>query len=224
MSARHSRSSVSRPVRTEAAPPDADPDATEGVATLTLHAGECAAEVGHTMVVDLGLTLRPGTADSWSVLVLRCVRNLAWVVLWIGLIVLVVSHRLNDPLTSQLATPTGLLKAAGTPLFGVALALVLRVAVAVVALALAAPLALRIPWGAGKGEVEVASERWNRWVVDRWQLASALRSARWTFAVRSVAVERVGPAGKVLTRCETVLGVMAYVIFTGFVILAIVAA
>ncbi|MEI8082001.1 MAG: hypothetical protein WCI74_09175, partial [Actinomycetes bacterium] len=91
--------------------------------------------------IDPSLTLRPSDGDPRTLLVLRCLRPLSFVLLWIGLIIAIANNRFDAQLADQLRTPGALVGSLTTPLAGVALALVLRAAVGIVAFLLAVPLA-----------------------------------------------------------------------------------
>ena len=144
--------------------------------------------------------VRPGRADARNLLAVWFIRKSFYALIAIGLIGAVVSRRVDDvgvdvtsweSVTSEIASP----------MIGLALGLLARLGSGFVALWLAYPLArsyevglsARTGFGSGIG----------KW-LDRLQLARAFRALRWTHHVRQVALQRLGPSGRWVSRVDPV--------------------
>jgi hypothetical protein len=135
------------------------------------------------------------------------------VLLWIGSTVAIAANRIDAHLVDQLRTPSAVLSSLTTPLAGMALAVALRAIVGILAFLLAVPLASAHLTLSGSQD----RSRFRR-MTDQWRLASALRAIRSTWAVRDVAESRLGTTGRILTRCETALMVLANVTFVAMIV------
>ncbi len=163
--------------------------------------------------VQPGAALRSGRADAVVVLVLWAVRRAFWPLLLVGMSVAWTSGRLDEGAVAGLTSPVELLDALLSPLAGVAAAVLLRIAVAWLALAAAWPLSR---WT----HTRAAGPWWRsyRRLVDRWRLAQAYRSLRWTWGVRDEAIERAGTLGHRLGLAVPVSTWATVVAAVGFVV------
>lgn len=161
--------------------------------------------------LDPAVALRHGKADPAAVLVLWCLRKAFYPLLWLGLLVATVSGH-----TDEIAEAGGasayvtsfdsvgeFVGALLSPLAIVILAVGLRFAVAGSALALAYPLT-RWNKPADYAHGRKRQSRTRLW-SDRWQLTKAYRALRWTWAVRQVAVSRLGRLGRQLAACGPIM-------------------
>ena len=158
--------------------------------------------------------LRAGQADAVVVLVLWALRRAFWPVLLIGTSVALAADRLDAESLDELATPADLLGLLLTPLAGIAAALILRLGVSWLALLAAWPLSR---WG----DDDAPATRWSayRGWVDRWRLAQAYRSLRWTWAVRDEAIERAGVLGRRLALAVPISSVATVLAVIGFLVM-----
>lgn len=166
--------------------------------------------------VDPEHALRPGQSDAIIVLSLWAARRAFLPLLLIGMISGWVTGLLTDEsdLAASFDTVGELLGALLSPLAGIALAIVIRVAVGWFALAAAWPLAR---WERSEPRRRT---QWYRDAVDRWRLAQAYRSLRWTWGVRDAAIERSGGAGRKLALAvplSTGATILLAVIFFGLI-------
>jgi hypothetical protein len=168
---------------------------------------------------DVGLAA--GRSSALALLVLRNVRTGAWALMSFGVAVAVWFGSLDERSSERLDTPSGLADSLGTPLAVLGVGFALRLAVHPVALLLAAQVVVH-------NGTDVHSDHDRRARVlrlwDRFRLASALRSLRWTYAVKAEAVARLGRRGQVLAAVEIVLRVLIGVgVVTAFVTLLVTA-
>jgi hypothetical protein len=156
-----------------------------------------------TIQADVGLG--EGRSAALGLLILRNVRTGAWVLMSFGVAVAVWFGSLDERSTDRLDTPSGLAASLGTPLALLGVGFALRLAVHPVALLMAAQVVVH-------NGTDVHSDHDRRPRVlrlwDRFRLASALRSLRWTYAVKAEAVARLGHRGRVLAAVEIVLRVL----------------
>ncbi len=167
---------------------------------------------GSSAPVQPGSALLPGRADSTTVLLLWASRRAFWPLLLFGVAAAVAFGDLEEGSALELTTPGELLRALLSPLAGVAVAVLLRIAVAWLALLAAWPLSRWIrpegprPW----------RQVYRDW-IDRWRLAQAYRSLRWTWGVREEATARLGLLGRrlalagPLATAATIIAAMAVV-------------
>ncbi len=126
-----------------------------------------------------------------TVLLLWACRRAFWPLLLLGVAVAIALGSFEEGSTAELATPGELVRALLSPLAGVAAAVLLRIAVAWLALLAAWPLSRWVrpegprPW----------RQVYRDW-IDRWRLAQAYRSLRWTWGVRDEATARLGRLGR----------------------------
>ncbi len=157
--------------------------------------------------------LRPGRSDAVIVLLLWAGRRSFAPLLLLGLAVALAVGRLGEGSTAELTSPADLIAALLSPLAGIAAAVLLRIAVGWLALLAALPLST---WN--RGDARRSWGQLYRDAVDRWRLAQAYRSLRWTWGVRAEAIERAGQLGRRLgmavpvTTIATVLAAIAVVV------------
>jgi hypothetical protein len=144
--------------------------------------------------VDPAIALRPGRTDAIVLLSLWAARRAFLPLLLLGLISGWLTGLLNNEsdVAEAFDTIGELLGALLTPLAGIALAIVIRVVVGWLALVSAWPLA---SWR--RTGPRTLGQRY-RDAVDRWRLAQAYRSLRWTWGVRARAIEQAGAVGRKL--------------------------
>lgn len=138
--------------------------------------------------LDAAFLFRPGTFDAWSVLSVFYVRKLFIPMLWIGMTIALIA----DPrhiADVKLDTPEDTWNAFLSPLAGVVIAVALRVGATFAALLLAIPASAA--FGA-QLETQTTLGRRLGGLSDRWNVASAFRSLRWTYDARQYAIERIG--------------------------------
>lgn len=165
---------------------------------------------------DPAIALRPGRTDAIVVLSLWAARRAFLPLLLIGLIAGWLTGRVTaeSDVAESFDTIGELLGALLSPLAGIALAIVIRVAVGWLALAAAWPLA---SWR--RTGPRTLAQRY-RDAADRWRLAQAYRSLRWTWGVRDMAIERAGGVGRKLALAVPVsigLSIVLAVAFFGLV-------
>lgn len=161
--------------------------------------------------LDPAVALRHGTFDPAAVLVLWCARKAFYPLLWLGLIVATAGGRLDEINeaggASEYATSFDslgeLLAALLSPLAIAIFAVGLRFAVAGAAIVLAYPLT-RWNEPADYAHGRRGQSRTRLW-SDRWNLTKAYRALRWTWAVRQLAVSRIGRLGRRLEACGPIM-------------------
>ncbi len=173
----------------------------------------------HTLYADPESALRPGSTDAVVVLTLWAARWLFAPLLLIGLIFGWATGQLqpSDVGRTGWDSPDDLLRALVTPLAGIALAILIRVGVGLAALAAAWPLS---KWD----QARTAGARGSlyRRAIDRWRLAQAYRSLRWTWAVREAAILRAGPLGRRLALAVPVSTALSVLLAVAFVVVLVV--
>lgn len=138
--------------------------------------------------IDPAFLFRPGKFDAWAVLIVFYVRKLFIPMLWIGMTIAIVAD--PDHIASvSLETPEDTWDALLSPLAGIVIAIALRVGATFAALLLAIPAS-----AAFGAQVETRRNLGRRLgaLGDRWNVASAFRSLRWTYDARQYATERIG--------------------------------
>lgn len=165
---------------------------------------------------DPAAALRPGRADAFVVLTLWAARRLFGPLLLIGLIFGWVTGQLQAESTviAEWDSPDDLLGALLTPLAGIALAILVRIVVGFAALAAAWPLSR---WDRQQAAGTRASL--YRTAIDRWRLAQAYRSLRWTWGVRDTAIARGGTAGRRLALSVPITTGATIVLSVAFVVI-----
>ncbi len=155
--------------------------------------------------LDPDVALRSGTLDATMLLIVWCLRNTFFPLLWVGLTVAFIAMQ-PEKVAEQLAgleSVGGFFRALLSPLVVVVLAIVVRVGASAFALALA------FPFSAWIEPEEPARGRRSRGRIrvwwDRIHVSRAYRSLRWTWAVRDRAVKRLGGTGKKLALCDSAL-------------------
>lgn len=161
--------------------------------------------------VDPAVVLRPGRFDPAALLVAWFVRRSFVPLLLVGLTIVTVAGRLDDP-TLDLTSPSAVVRALLTPWVGVVVAFGLRIGANLAALLLAFPLTrwlrpddYRV--GSSSGRVRAWADRWNR--------TAAYRALRWTWPVRCLAAERLGRSARwllVIDRIWVGFGVLAVLV------------
>jgi hypothetical protein len=135
--------------------------------------------------------LLPGNSDPVVVLLLWAGRRAFWPLLLVGASVAVVMGRSDSDSVYALSSPADLAGALLSPLAGVAAAVLLRLVINWLALLAAWPLSRWHHVGRSRSWPQIFRD-----FIDRWRLAQAYRSLRWTWGVRAEAIERAGELGR----------------------------
>lgn len=141
--------------------------------------------------LDPAVLFRPGNVDPLGVLGLWYVRKLFVPTLWIGLMIAIVADP-NNSATITLETPEDTWNALLSPLAGIVIALALRVGANLGALVFALPASA--VFGARSDTRRSIGRRLGK-LNDRFYVAGALRSLRWTDEAREYAAGRLGARG-----------------------------
>jgi hypothetical protein len=178
--------------------------------TTNSHSGSAAT------ALDSQNALRPGKADAVVVLVLWAARQGSLPLFLAGIIFALLAGGLGAEDVGNLANPADLLRGLLSPLAGIAAAVLIRAAVSV--------LALLSAWSLGAPDRPSASPRTavGRWhgLIDRWRVAQAIRSLRWTWEVRDAAVARAGPAGSRLALASPISAALSVVLVVLLIVVA----
>ncbi|MEO8107411.1 MAG: hypothetical protein ABI720_08835 [Actinomycetes bacterium] len=142
-----------------------------------------------------------GVWDASALLVLRCVRYAAYLIVFAGTSVAWTSGQLER--VDEMSTVQGLLGSLLTPLYLLAVGLGLRLLVSPTAWL----LALVVVFERGKVRDHHAQGGASLGWIDVGRTVSALSALRWSVYVRRHAVTVVGPWGRGLWICELVLRV-----------------
>ena len=159
--------------------------------------------------------LRPGRADAIVVLSLWLARLSFLPLLLIGLIFGWITGQLRSEATviATWDSADDLVRALVSPLAGIALAILIRIGVGFAALAAAWPLSR---WD--RAQTAGTRDRYYRTAVDRWRLAQAYRSLRWTWGVREAAIRRAGTTGRRLALAVPVTTVLSILLVIAFAV------
>lgn len=166
--------------------------------------------------LDPTIAVRTGRTDSILLLSLWLFRRAFWPMLWLGLTVSAIA---GEPLERQMDQVFTVATEGNQGFWGdllspyalVILAFASRIVVSGLALVLAYPLtrwstlAHYDPSHRGRSSFQL----WS----DRLHLLRAYRSLRWTHAVRSVAIKRLGPLGRRLYLADPVLRWSGVILF-----------
>lgn len=174
--------------------------------------------------LDPAVALRSGRFDPAAVLILWCLRKAFFPMFWLGSIVATISGRIDElneaggasEYVTSFDSVGDFFAAVLSPLVIVMLALGLRLVVLGLALALAYPLTRwNQPTDYAHGRKRQSRTRlWS----DRWQLTKAYRALRWTWAVRNVAVARLGGLGRRLEACGPILRWAGIALFIAYIV------
>lgn len=169
--------------------------------------------------IDPSLALREGTGDPRIVLGLWCLRKTFFPLIWLGLVVAVVALGDLESLDSRMPSfdsPGEMLSNLLSPFGVLVLAFGVRIVASVLGLVAAFPLTLRTKhadyltgWN---------GTAWFRVWFDRWRLAGAYRSLRWTWAVRNLARQRLGDSARPFEICLVVLRWASFLLVVGLVV------
>ena len=172
--------------------------------------------------IDPGLALREGLGDPKIVLGLWCLRKAFFPLLWLGLAVAVLALGDLETLDSSMPSfdnPGELLSNLLSPFGLIVLAFGVRIGANLLGLAVSFPLTLRTRPSDYKTGWNVTA--WLRVWWDRWRLAGAYRSLRWTWAVRNLARQRLGDSAKPFRICELVLRWASVLLTLSFFVIVI---
>lgn len=166
-----------------------------------------------------------GPTDARVLLSLRCAKRAFLPLLWLGSMaatiwILVISDLGPDELQAELDRVSGegnLLSAILSPMAGVAFALLWRIGVAFAALVVAYPLTRGSSLADYEGVSKPGAIRRMWW--DRWYWMRAYRALRWTWAVRTAALERAGASARWFDLAEKLLRVLGYALFVAWILL-----
>jgi hypothetical protein len=163
---------------------------------------------------DPARLLKPGNADPLVLQILWCVRKAFYPMLWVGLLMVLRSGRkLVD--VSELDTMPEIVEALFTPFAGVAVAVLIRVLVGFLGVIGA------YPFSRTDFATEIAYRNRLRQWQDRYQQTVAFADLRWTWAVREVAIERLGDTGRVLSWCDPILRWLNYLTLALLTVVAV---
>lgn len=165
------------------------------------------------LYADPESALRPGRADAIVVLSLWLARRLFLPLLLIGLIFGLITGQLrtDESVIATWDSADDLVRALLTPLAGIALAILIRVGLA--ALAAAWPLSR---WD--RAQTAGTRGSFYRTAIDRWRLAQAYRSLRWTWGVRESAIRRAGTTGRRLGLAVPVTTALSILLVIAFAV------
>jgi hypothetical protein len=172
-------------------------------------------------VPEPDVVLGPGARDAALLSALWLLRRSVWTLLWLGVIGLVLAGELDaatDLETPEITSAADIREAATSPRILLFLAPVARFGSGWLALAVTFPFARRFERAAARdiGRTRRHPVAWS----DRWFLMQALRSWRWTSAVRRLARSRLGRAGTAILVADITLLVAGIVLFpVAFVVL-----
>lgn len=143
--------------------------------------------------LDPAILFRPGVFDAYAVLAVWYVRRLFIPMLWIGMIIAIAAG--PDHIAKvTLETPEDTWNALLSPLAGVVIAIALRIGATFAALLLAIPASTA--FGDRHQQRTSLGRRFGA-ISDRWNMASAFRSLRWTNDARAYAAARLGKGRRV---------------------------
>ena len=163
---------------------------------------------------DPARLLKPGNVDPLVLQILWCVRKAFYPMLWVGLLMVLRSGRkLVD--VSELDTMPEIVEALFTPFAGVAVAVLIRLLVGFLGVIAA------YPFSHTDFATEIAYRNRLRQWQDRYQQTVAFADLRWTWAVREVAIERLGDTGRVLSWCDPILRWLNYLTLALLTVVAI---
>ena len=167
------------------------------------------------LYADPESALRPGRADAILVLSLWLARRLFVPLLLTGLILgwIPGELRTEESVISTWDSADDLVRALLSPLAGIALAILVRIGVGFAALAAAWPLSR---WD--RAQTAGTRGSFYRTAIDRWRLAQAYRSLRWTWGVREVAIRRAGTTGRRLGLAVPVTRVLSILLVIAFAV------
>ncbi len=153
-------------------------------------------------------------ADAVGLLALRWYRSFSMVLIGLGFCIAVWSGSI-DAVTSDFATPEGIVRALVTPLVALAVGIVVRASVTPLARGMA--LVLVIVTDPEMSPLPKRNTTMTR-LFDQGRMASAYRPLRWTTSVRDQAVESLGGTGKVPLHADAVLRGLAILVFLVFIV------
>lgn len=168
--------------------------------------------------LDPAILFRPGNVDPLGVLALWYVRKLFVPTLWIGLMIAIIADP-NNSATITLETPEDTWNALLSPLAGIVIAIALRVGANIGALLFAIPAST--VFGA-RADVQQSLGRRLGQLNDRFYVAGALRSLRWTDEAREYAVDRLGKRGRLFAHLDRAFVVANVVLPIAVIVLSVV--
>lgn len=146
--------------------------------------------------------LRPGRMDPLALIVVGVIRGAAPALFVVGLIYFVLTVGNHFESLPAIASPMQALRALLSPFAIAAVGVLLRFGAGIVALLLAYPLSRQATGSViGPDIVKRPVRIWQ----DRLHLIRAYRSMRWTSPVRTLALQRLGRTGYVLSWTGTIL-------------------
>jgi hypothetical protein len=146
--------------------------------------------------------IRSGRNDARNLLIVWFVRKSFYGLVAIGLLGAVISRRDVGDIGVEITSWEALSSEIASPMVGLVLGLLARFGSGFVALWLAYPLVRA--YEVGLSERTGLGSGIGTW-LDRLQLARGFRSLRWTHHVRQVALRRLGPSGRWVSRVDPVM-------------------
>jgi hypothetical protein len=157
---------------------------------------------------DPNSALRPGRFDPLALIVVGLARGAAPALFVIGLMYFVLTVGNHFESLPAIASPMQAFRALVSPLAIAAFGVLLRFGMGIAALLLAYPLSRQTTGSViGPDIVKRPLRIWQ----DRLHLVRAYRSLRWTSPVRTLALERLGRTGYVLSWTGTILTITFWV-------------
>jgi hypothetical protein len=152
--------------------------------------------------------LRPGRFDPLALIVVGVLRGAAPTLFVIGLIYFVLTVGNHFESLPTISSPIQAFRALVSPFAVAAFGVLVRFAMGIVALLLAYPLSRQATGSViGPDIVKRPLRIWQ----DRLHLIRAYRSMRWTSPVRTLAIERLGRTGYLLSWAGTILTILFWV-------------
>lgn len=173
---------------------------------------------GDPRQLDPAILFRPGDVDPLGVLGLWYVCKLFVPTLWVGLIIAIVADP-NNSASITLETPEDTWNALLSPLAGIVIAIALRVGANLGALAFALPASA--VFGARVDSKRSIGRRLGQ-LNDRFYIAGALRSLRWTDEARAYAVSSMGARGAVFPHVDRAFVVANVVLPVATIVVSVV--
>lgn len=165
---------------------------------------------------DPDSVVRPGRFDPLALIVVGVLRGAAPATIVVGLIYFTLTVGNHFESLPAIASPMQAFRALVSPLAIAAVGVLLRFGTGIIALLLAYPLSRQATGSAiGPDIVKRPLRIWG----DRLHLIRAYRSLRWTSPVRTLAIQRLGRTGYLLSWAGTILTITFWVALIGLLVI-----